>query len=46
MCMDKLCIKTKLFYNSSIDTVIGLEDNGIESGVRPAWTASVIMLRV
>lgn len=46
LCVDEMNIKSNLFYNSSQDNVIGLEDRGIGERIfKPARTATVLMVR-
>lgn len=45
ICIDEVSIKQNLFYHWGIDTVIGLEDDGINKTSLPATSAATIMIR-
>lgn len=45
LCMDEMSLKTNLFYNSSADIVIGLEDNGRTRTNKPASSVTVLMVK-
>lgn len=44
-CLDEMSLKTNLFYDYSIDSTIGIEDNGDTRSSKPASSVTVAMIR-
>lgn len=45
LCFDEMAIKANLFYNGSMDQIVGFADTGNRRHFRPAQSATTIMIR-